>query len=99
MWTLAALLPVAAAVGLLRTSPSPPRSPPVWPLRFRATLFQNRTDRLALTTLYYDVKRGVNVNVVASQLGATLFDVEWNNGTSFIFSHSPPTCKVLVSGR
>jgi hypothetical protein len=29
-------------------------TPPVWPLKFKATLFQNRTNKLALTTLYYD---------------------------------------------
>lgn len=29
-------------------------TPPVWPQKFKATLFQNRTNKLALTTLYYD---------------------------------------------
>jgi hypothetical protein len=38
-----------------RGSSAPWRStPPVWPQKFKATLFQNRTNKLALTTLYYD---------------------------------------------
>ncbi|WIA20975.1 hypothetical protein OEZ85_005312 [Tetradesmus obliquus] len=66
-------------------------------MKFKATLFQNRTNKLALTTLYYDWKLGANLNIIANQLGkaGTVWDLEWNNGTSFIFSRDEPVCKVL----
>jgi len=48
---------------------------------FLAVLFQNRTGRLALVDLWYDFEGGRNMNLIRSQQGRTLFDVEWNNGT------------------
>lgn len=71
-------------------------SPPVWPQRFRATLFQNHTNKLALTTLWYSWPDGANLNIIASQLGGTVYDLEFNNGTSFIFSRDEPACKTLT---
>lgn len=70
-------------------------TPPVWPELFKATLFQNRTSKLALTYLYYDWKLGANLNLIANQLGKTVWDLEWNNGTSFIFSRDEPVCKIM----
>ncbi|WIA41265.1 hypothetical protein OEZ86_004870 [Tetradesmus obliquus] len=42
-------------------------------------------------------KLGANLNIIANQLGkaGTVWDLEWNNGTSFIFSRDEPVCKVL----
>jgi hypothetical protein len=53
--------------------------------------------RLALVTLYYDWKLKANLNIISSQLGSqgTVWDLEWNNGTSFIFSRDQPVCKTL----
>lgn len=79
----------------ISTPPLLAAAPPVWPELFKATLFQNRTGRLALTYLYYDWKAGANLNLIANQLGKTVWDVEWNNGTSFIFSREEPVCKVM----
>lgn len=59
--------------------------PTPWPERFHAVLFQNRTGKLALVDLWYDFPLGLNVNIIRSQLGRTLYDVEWTNGTSFYF--------------
>lgn len=44
-------------------------------------MFQNRTNRLALVTLYYDWALKANLNIISSQLGAqgTVWDLEWNN--------------------
>lgn len=33
-------------------------------------MFQNRSGALALTTLYYDWKKGRNLNLIQTQLGA-----------------------------
>lgn len=71
--------------------------PPTWPEQFKSVMFQNRTNKLALVTLYYDWRAGANLNIISSQLGAagTVWDLEWNNGTSFIFSRDQPVCKTL----
>ena len=53
--------------------------PPVWPEQFKSVMFQNRTNRLALVTLYYDWQLGANLNIISSQLGGTVWDLEWNN--------------------
>lgn len=55
--------------------------PPVWPEQFKSVMFQNRTNRLALVTLYYDWRLKANLNIISSQLGAqgTVWDLEWNN--------------------
>ncbi|GBF95588.1 transferring glycosyl group transferase [Raphidocelis subcapitata] len=70
---------------------------PVWPQLFKAVLFQNRSSSLALTSLYYDWKGGRNLNLIQTQLGARgeIWDVEHDNGTSFIFSRSQRACKRL----
>lgn len=63
----------------------------------QAVLFQNRSSQLALTTLYYDWPRRRNLNLIQSQLGARgeVWDVEHDNGTSFVFSRLEPACRVL----
>lgn len=89
-------------------SPSPPpppppppsaQQPPVWPQLFSAALFQNRSGALALTELYYDAKRGANLNVVREQLGGpgtgadsggALFDLELDTGESFVWRTVAP---------
>lgn len=75
------------------------QQPPVWPDTFHSLLFQNRTDSLALVDLYYAWQKGRNLNLIRSQLGAkgVVWDIEWNNGTSFIFSRDEPVCKVCRS--
>lgn len=50
--------------------------PPVWPETFHAVTIQNRTGRLALVDLYYEWGKGRNANLIHSQLGTTLYDIE-----------------------
>jgi hypothetical protein len=73
---------------------------PVWPHQFGAMLFQNRSSALAITNLYYDWRRGRNLNLITSQLKARgeVWDIEHDNGTSFVFSRDPAQrlCKVLT---
>ena len=55
--------------------------PKRWPDQFHAQIFQNRSDHLALVDLWYDWPGGRNLNLIHSQLGSSLWDVEWTNGT------------------
>ncbi|CAL5082904.1 unnamed protein product [Urochloa decumbens] len=96
------LLFAAAATATEDASPSnPPPSPTPWPERFHAVLFTNLTNYssastgppLRVTDLYYDWPRRRNLNLVRHQLSADpLYDVEWDNGTSFYFDSS--SCRV-----
>ncbi|XP_050120580.1 uncharacterized protein At4g14100-like [Malus sylvestris] len=71
---------------LLTCSNSNP-TPSPWPLQFHALLFMNlTTTHLQLSELWYDWPRGRNVNIFQKQLGEVLYDIEWNNGTSFYYS-------------
>ncbi|KAK9931879.1 hypothetical protein M0R45_019135 [Rubus argutus] len=71
-------------VSCLNLTPSP--SP--WPEQFHALLFMNLTSsgHLQLSDLWYDWPKGRNVNIFQKQLGELLYDVEWNNGTSYYFT-------------
>jgi len=63
--------------------------PPVWPDVFHALLFQTRNGTSSLVDLYYDFLRGRNANLIRKQLaeeGETLYDIEYNNHTSFYFT-------------
>ena len=50
--------------------------PPMWPETFHAVAVQNRTGSLALVDLYYEWNKGRNANLIHSQLGTTLYDIE-----------------------
>jgi hypothetical protein len=69
-------------LGAVAVSTDSSLQPPIWPEQFKSVMFQNRTNKLALVTLYYDWKLGANLNIISSQLGAagTVWDLEWNNG-------------------
>lgn len=71
---------------------------PVWPELFHATLLQNRSGNLALTDLYYDWQGGRNLNVIRSQLGSTLFDNEFSNGTTYYYPSDGSTCNAIEMG-
>jgi len=75
-----------------RTARPPATQPPPPPL----SNSQNRSHSLALTQLYYDWPKQRNLNIITSQLGVrgTVWDLEFGNGTSFIFSREEPLCKV-----
>jgi len=91
----------AGATAATEDASGPPPSPTPWPERFHAVMFTNLTNYsvastgppLRITDLYYDWPRRRNLNLVRHQLSADpLYDVEWNNGTSFYFDSS--TCRV-----
>ncbi|KAL8519919.1 hypothetical protein ACS0TY_010742 [Phlomoides rotata] len=72
------LLPQLAAAASPKPTP--------WPLQFHSILFVNYSGSLSLIDLWYDWPNGRNFNIVKDQLGKRLYDVEWNNGTSFFYT-------------
>ncbi|XP_066399975.1 uncharacterized protein At4g14100-like [Miscanthus floridulus] len=101
---LAAAAATLTATNMTAEHPSdqpPAPSPTPWPERFHAVLFTNLTNYsdastgppLRITDLYYDWPRRRNLNLVRHQLSSDpLYDVEWNNGTTFYFDSS--ACRV-----
>ncbi|XP_077250201.1 uncharacterized protein At4g14100-like [Tasmannia lanceolata] len=61
-------------------------SPTPWPLQFHSILFMNYTGSLQIIDLWYDYPKGRNFNIIQDQLGKKLYDLEWNNGTSFFYT-------------
>ncbi|KAK9185102.1 hypothetical protein WN943_025455 [Citrus x changshan-huyou] len=60
--------------------------PKAWPLQFHSILWMNYNGSLEMIDLWYDWPNGRNFNIIQSQLGKLLYDLEWNNGTSFFFT-------------
>ncbi|CAL5361728.1 unnamed protein product [Camellia sinensis] len=71
--------------------------PTPWPYQFHSILFMNRSGTLQKTDLWYDWPNGRNFNIIQNQLGKLTYDLEWNNGTSYIYTldDSEPECQVL----
>nr|GLL21668.1 uncharacterized protein At4g14100-like [Ipomoea trifida] len=72
--------------------------PTPWPLQFHSILFINITSKgtLQMIDLWYDWPNGRNFNIIQNQLGNLVYDLEWNNGTSFIYTlDSSRECQVL----
>ncbi|XP_065851738.1 uncharacterized protein At4g14100-like [Euphorbia lathyris] len=61
-------------------------SPAPWPHQFHAILFMNHSGILQKIDLWYDWINGRNFNIIQHQLGNILYDLEWNNGTSFFYT-------------
>ncbi|KAF5746365.1 hypothetical protein HS088_TW06G00536 [Tripterygium wilfordii] len=61
-------------------------TPTPWPLQFHSILFMNYSGSLSLIDLWYDWPKGRNFNIIQDQLGKLLYDLEWNNGTSFLYT-------------
>ncbi|KAJ0090116.1 hypothetical protein Patl1_14350 [Pistacia atlantica] len=72
-------------------------TPRPWPDQFHALLYMNLSKGLLqISDLWYDWPRGTNVNIFQKQLGVLLYDVEWDNGTTFYFTlGEPATCEVM----
>jgi len=98
-WPLLLQLLLIAATTAAASASAPPDGPAPWPEQFHALLFTNLTNvstspPLRLHDLYYDWPRRRNLNLIRYQLsGDPLYDVEWNNGTSFYFDSD--TCRTL----
>ncbi|XP_068667056.1 uncharacterized protein At4g14100-like [Aristolochia californica] len=67
-------------------SNDPPPIPAPWPHQFHSILFMNYSGSLQLIDLWYDWPNGRNFNIIQDQLGQLLYDLEWNNGTSFFYT-------------
>uniref|UniRef100_M8D889 Uncharacterized protein n=1 Tax=Aegilops tauschii TaxID=37682 RepID=M8D889_AEGTA len=94
------LLIAAATTAAASSSATTPDGPAPWPEQFHAVLFTNLTNVSIASTgpplrphdLYYDWPRRRNLNLIRHQLsGDPLYDVEWNNGTTFYFDSA--TCR------
>lgn len=72
-------------------------TPSPWPEQFHALLYMNlSTSRLQMSDLWYDWPKGRNVNIFQKQLGEVLYDIEWNNGTSFYYTlGAQGACQVM----
>ncbi|CAL0305223.1 unnamed protein product [Lupinus luteus] len=78
-----------------------PPTPSPWPHQFHALLFMNRTNTLQKLDLWYDWPNGRNFNIIQDQLnGVVKYDLEWNNGTSFMYTLDPynKECEVVHVG-
>ncbi|TKY73175.1 hypothetical protein E2542_SST01925 [Spatholobus suberectus] len=74
----------------VESSSTLPPTPAPWPEQFHALLYMNlSTTRLQLSDLWYDWPKGRNVNIFQKQLTGMLYDIEWNNGTSFYYTIGP----------
>ncbi|XP_002984548.2 uncharacterized protein At4g14100 [Selaginella moellendorffii] len=70
-------------------------TPTPWPEQFHALLFQNSSGKLSTIDLWYDFPNGRNFNIIHHQLGSTLYDLEWTNGTSFYYDLDAGSCKTM----
>ncbi|OVA03175.1 hypothetical protein BVC80_8077g5 [Macleaya cordata] len=57
-----------------------------WPHQFHSILVMNYSGSNEIIDLWYDWTNGRNFNIIQNQLGELLYDLEWNNGTSFLYS-------------
>ncbi|KAL1533268.1 hypothetical protein AAHA92_33172 [Salvia divinorum] len=69
------------------SEPTPTPTPTPWPSQFHSTLMLNTSvGTLQINELWYDWPNGRNLNIIYKQLGEILYDVEWNNGTSYYYT-------------
>ncbi|XP_075514366.1 uncharacterized protein At4g14100-like [Primulina tabacum] len=67
------------------SSQSPEPTP--WPPQFHSILVINSSKGLLqVTDLWYDWPNGRNFNIIQHQLGKKLYDLEWDNGTSYYYT-------------
>ncbi|KAL9422831.1 hypothetical protein AB3S75_035004 [Citrus x aurantiifolia] len=70
--------------------------PAPWPPQFHAILFMNNSGTLQKVDLWYDWPNGRNFNIIQNQLGKLTYDLEWDNGTSYIYTlDANKECRVL----
>ncbi|XVF49493.1 hypothetical protein PTKIN_Ptkin04bG0017600 [Pterospermum kingtungense] len=80
----------------LIASKSKDPTPTPWPLQFHSILFMNNSGTLQKTDLWYDWPNSRNFNIIQNQLGKLTYDLEWDNGTSYIYTmDSNKECRVL----
>ncbi|XP_034708057.1 uncharacterized protein At4g14100-like [Vitis riparia] len=72
------------------SSKSTDPTPTPWPHQFHSILFMNYSGALEIIDLWYDWPNGRNFNIIQDQLGELVYDLEWNNGTSFVYTLDAP---------
>ncbi|RVW29233.1 Uncharacterized protein CK203_083979 [Vitis vinifera] len=72
------------------SSKSTDPTPTPWPHQFHSILFMNYSGALEIIDLWYDWPNGRNFNIMQDQLGELVYDLEWNNGTSFVYTLDAP---------
>ncbi|KAI3997799.1 hypothetical protein MKX01_007686 [Papaver californicum] len=71
-------------------------TPTPWPPQFHSIMIMNNSGTHQIINLWYDYPNGRNFNIIQKQLGELLYDLEWNNGTSFIYTlDSNKKCRTL----
>ncbi|KAF3430892.1 hypothetical protein FNV43_RR25622 [Rhamnella rubrinervis] len=76
----------SSSVALSSTNSESDPVPTPWPEQFHSILVMNYNGILQLIDLWYDWPNGRNFNIIQHQLGKLLYDLEWNNGTSFFYT-------------
>lgn len=74
---------------VLRSSSQPTDANPTpapWPPQFYSLLYENINGSNRIVDLWYDWPNGRNLNIIQEQLGKRLYDLEWDNGTSFYYT-------------
>ncbi|XP_057950257.1 uncharacterized protein At4g14100-like isoform X2 [Malania oleifera] len=82
--TVYLLLLTSALLGASNSEANP--TPKAWPEQFHALLVMNFNGTVQINNLWYDWPKGRNFNILQRQLGNVLYDLEWNNGTSFFYT-------------
>ncbi|OIT01655.1 PREDICTED: uncharacterized protein At4g14100-like [Nicotiana attenuata] len=82
---------------LINASKSSDPIPTPWPKQFHSILFMNNTKgNLQVVDLWYDYPNGRNFNIIQNQLGKRLYDLEWDNGTSYYYTlDANKECRVM----
>ncbi|OMP11411.1 glycosyl transferase [Corchorus capsularis] len=75
-----------ASLGFSEPTPDEDPTPTPWPHQFHSILVMNYSGILQIIDLWYDWTNGRNFNIIQHQLGNVLYDLEWNNGTSFFYT-------------
>ncbi|GJW11024.1 putative reverse transcriptase domain-containing protein [Tanacetum coccineum] len=77
-------------VGLYSVIDENPRpqdpKPTQWPDQFHSLIVMNNSGIIELVDLWYDWTNGRSFNIIQRQRGSVLYDLEWNNGTSFYYT-------------
>ncbi|XXG49675.1 hypothetical protein AAC387_Pa02g3786 [Persea americana] len=89
------LLIVIIISSSIQLSSSSDPTPSPWPHQFHSILIMNYSGANQIIDLWYDWPNGRNFNIIQHQLGKLLYDLEWNNGTSFFYTlDSKEECSV-----
>ncbi|GAA0185712.1 hypothetical protein Leryth_003007 [Lithospermum erythrorhizon] len=91
------LLTISHCIAFIVSNPTDPPAPTPWPHQFHSLLFMNTSGgALQKVDLWYDWPNGRNFNIIQNQLDKLYYDLEWDNGTSYIYTlDKDKECRVL----